>query len=174
MDELINKYADSAAAYASSVQELRLLSQTRHTRSAFLAGLEVVEKACHECDLARLAFRQPPAPKHGYIAATDSISRVMEDHIQQRPVNVKSAVVVDEAQLAELVHEKADSRARGANDLSQCFLANLGNHRLRFAFLPVVGEQEQNPRQPLFTGIEKLVHQVLLNPNVAGEHIGEE
>jgi hypothetical protein len=60
MDELINAYANSAAAYASAVQELRLLSQMRHTRSAFLAALEVVENACQECDLARRAFRQSP------------------------------------------------------------------------------------------------------------------
>jgi hypothetical protein len=59
MDELLSAYATSAAGYASSVQELRLLSQTRHTRSAYLAALDIVEKAWQECELARLDFRQP-------------------------------------------------------------------------------------------------------------------
>ena len=59
MDELINGYVNSAAAHASAVQELRLLSQTRHTQSAYLAALAVVAKAWQKCERARLAFRQP-------------------------------------------------------------------------------------------------------------------
>jgi len=59
MDELLNGYATTATAYAGAVQELKLLSQTRHTRSAFLAALEVVEKAWQECEVARLDFRPP-------------------------------------------------------------------------------------------------------------------
>jgi len=59
MDELLSGYAASASAHAIAVQELRLLSRTRHTRSAYLAALDVAEKAWQECKLARLDFRQP-------------------------------------------------------------------------------------------------------------------
>jgi hypothetical protein len=59
MDELLRGYASSASAHANAVQELRLLSEARHTRSAYLAALDVAEKAWLECELARLDFRQP-------------------------------------------------------------------------------------------------------------------
>ncbi|HEV8038497.1 MAG TPA: hypothetical protein VGP62_06520 [Bryobacteraceae bacterium] len=59
MDELLSGYASSASAYASAVQELRVLSETRHTRSAYLAALDVVAEAWKECERARLNFQQP-------------------------------------------------------------------------------------------------------------------
>jgi len=76
-------------------------------------------------------------------------------------VNVQSAVVLDEALVCGTVFmEEVDSGARGANDFGQHLLADLGNHRLRFAFFPEVRQQEQHAdRQPLFTGVEKLVYQ---------------
>jgi hypothetical protein len=60
MDELINMHANSAAAYASAAQELRLLSQTRHTRSAYLAAVKTIEKALQESELAWLAVLPLP------------------------------------------------------------------------------------------------------------------
>ena len=78
----------------------------------------------------------------------------MKDDIQQRAVNFQSTVVFDESQFAEPIHEKADSRASGAHDLSQRFLADLGNHGFRFGFLAEVGHQQKYPRQPLFAGVE--------------------
>jgi hypothetical protein len=59
MEELLSGYARSASAHANAVQELRLLSETRHTRSAYLAAVDVVDKAWQECQRARLDFRQP-------------------------------------------------------------------------------------------------------------------
>jgi hypothetical protein len=59
MDELLSGYAASASAHATAIQELRVLSETRHTRSAYLAALDVVEKAWQECQRTRLDFRQP-------------------------------------------------------------------------------------------------------------------
>ena len=46
-----------------------------------------------------------------------------------------------------------------------------GNHQFGFAFLPEIGQQQQHPRQPLFAGVEELVHQILFNSNVAGEQM---
>lgn len=59
MDQLLTAYAVSAAAHASAVDELNALSEKRHTRSAYLAALRVVEKAWQECEAARLDFQQP-------------------------------------------------------------------------------------------------------------------
>ena len=39
---------------------------------------------------------------------------------------------------------------------------------------PKLASREKHARQPLLTGIEELIHQVLLDPNVAGEQIAEE
>jgi len=62
MDEMLSGYANSATAYATAVNELSLLSRTRHTRSAYLAALEVVEKTRQVCELARMDFRTPQRP----------------------------------------------------------------------------------------------------------------
>ena len=66
-------------------------------------------------------------------------------------MNPNLAVVFDEAQFPEAIHKKTPSGSRCANHLRQDFLADLWNHGLRFAFLAELGEQQQNPRQPLFT-----------------------
>src|SRR5713226_4060611 len=49
-------------------------------------------------------------------------------------MHVQPPVVFNEAHFAELVHEEIDSGTGGANHLRQRFLADLRNHRLRFAF----------------------------------------
>jgi hypothetical protein len=61
---------------------------------------------------------------------------VVQDHVQQRAVDAQTAVVFDEAELAEFVREKAHRRPGGADHLSQGFLANLGNRCLRSPLLP--------------------------------------
>src|SRR5213594_267640 len=71
--------------------------------------------------------------------------------------------------LAELV--QGDSRASCADDLRQRLLTDLRNHRLRFAFLSEISDQEKDPREPLLTRVEEVVHQVLLDSNVAGEQL---
>ena len=96
-------------------------------------------------------------------------SVVVQDHIQQRAVDAQTAVVFDEAELAEFVHEKAHPRAGSADHLGQGFLADLGNHRLRFPLLPEVGQQQKKARQAFFARIEKLIDEIFFDPNVAGQ-----
>src|ERR1035437_5403211 len=114
--------------------------------------------------------------KSWFLRAVGTFRRsVVEHYVEQRTVNPQSAaVVVDEAQFAELVHEEVDSAARRADDLRQHFLTHLRHHRLRFAGLPEVRQQQQHTRQPLLTGVEELVHQILFNTNVTGEQIVQE
>ena len=57
-------------------------------------------------------------------------------------------VVVNEPQFAEPIHEETDAGARGADHLGERFLTDLRNDRLRLAFFPKVGHEQQHPRQP--------------------------
>ena len=92
----------------------------------------------------------------------------MQNRTQQRIVNLDVSVVVDEAKLAKLVHEKADPGSGGADHLRQCFLTDAWTDRLRAAFLPEIREQQQQACKPPLARIKKLVDQVLLDPAVAG------
>ena len=54
---------------------------------------------------------------------------LVENYRQERAMNLqRTAVVVDEAEPAEPVHEEADSRAGSPDDFSQGLLADLRNH----------------------------------------------
>jgi len=98
----------------------------------------------------------------------------VQDYIQQRAVNFQVAVVADESQLAKLVHEKADSGASDADQLRQRLLTHHRNYCLGHAFLAEICKQEKDPRQPFLARVEEVVHQILLNSNVAGEQIAKE
>ena len=91
----------------------------------------------------------------------------MEYYGQQGSVNGDAAIVVDEAKIAELVHEFVDSRTGGAHHLGQGFLADFGNRRFRLIHLPITGHQQQQAGKPLFAGVEQLVDQVFFEVNVA-------
>jgi hypothetical protein len=52
------------------------------------------------------------------------------------------AIVLDEPQLAETIHEEIDARACRPDHFSQHFLAYLGDYRLRFSFLANLSKQQ--------------------------------
>jgi hypothetical protein len=89
-------------------------------------------------------------------------------------VDLHGAVVVDEAQLPEFVHEEADAGPGRANDLRQRFLADLHGNRLRSAFFAEIGQEEQRPSETLFTRIEQLIDQVRLDAAVARQKMSRE
>src|ERR1700681_3993471 len=98
----------------------------------------------------------------------------MQDRTQQRMVDLDVSVVIDETKLAKLVHEKADTGSGGADHLRQCFLIDARTDRLRVAFLPEIGQQQEQARKPLLARIEQLVNQVLLDSDVPGQEISHE
>ena len=55
------------------------------------------------------------------------------------------AVIVNEAQLSEPIHEKTDPRPGCADHLCEGLLTDLGDYSLRYAFLAEPSKQEQNP-----------------------------
>ncbi len=85
---------------------------------------------------------------------------VVQDDIEQRAVNLQAAVVGNEAQFSEPVHEKAHPRAGCADHFRQHLLTDLGNNSLGYSFLTKMSEQQEDPCQPLFARIEKLIDQV--------------
>src|SRR6266481_5486398 len=65
----------------------------------------------------------------------------VQEEIDEGAMDVQTAVVLDEAQLPELVHETTDPRARAADHFRQRFLTYPGKDRLGFSFLSEMGQQ---------------------------------
>jgi hypothetical protein len=87
-------------------------------------------------------------------------------------VNLDIPVVADEAQLAKLVHEVADSGSRGAYHFRQCFLTDVGTDRLCAALIAKIREQQEQPCKSPFARIEELVDEVLLNQSAGPQTWG--
>src|ERR1051326_1617049 len=88
------------------------------------------------------------------------------------------AVVVDEAQLPEFIHERAHPRSRCANHFRERLLADLCNDRLRSTLLAEVCQEQKRPRQALFARVEQLIDEVGFNPDIPSqkvryEHLGK-
>ena len=89
-------------------------------------------------------------------------------------MDVQAAIVVDEAQLSELIQEETHPGPGGADHLGERFLTDLRNHVLRLPVLPKVGQQQEHPRQPRFARIEELIDQVLFDPAVARQQVPDQ
>src|SRR5882757_8865553 len=85
-----------------------------------------------------------------------------------------SPVVVDKSQPSELVHKRADTRARRTDHLGQRFLADGWDDGLDLALLAEVRQQQKKARQALFAGIEQLVDHVLFGPGAPAQEIRDE
>ena len=53
---------------------------------------------------------------------------VVEDDVEEGTVDAQTAIIVDEAQLAELIQKEIHPGPRGADHLGQRFLTDLRNH----------------------------------------------
>jgi len=104
-----------------------------------------------------------------------AVALVVEDNGEQRVVDVDfAAVVVDEAELAEFVHEEIYAGARGAYHFGEGFLRNFGQRFLRIAGGTVSREQQQSAREALLAGIEELVDQIFFDADVARQHVSDD
>src|ERR1700692_3601362 len=68
---------------------------------------------------------------------------LVEDNAQEGRVDVETAIVPNEAQFPEFVHEEIDSGARCPDHFRQRLLRYLGNHLLRLVLLAIASEQQQ-------------------------------
>jgi len=98
---------------------------------------------------------------------------IEEGAVHLQPI-VRIAVVFNEAQFPELIHEETDARARGADHLREHFLTHLCHDRFWLAFFAKMGHKQQHACEPLLTGIKELIHQVFLGANVAKPGDGRE
>ena len=104
-----------------------------------------------------------------------AVALVVEDNAEERVVDVDfAAVVVDEAELAELVHEEIYAGAGGAYHFGEGFLRNFGQRFLRIARGAVTRQQQQSAREALLAGIEELVDQIFFDADVARQHVSDE
>ena len=78
-----------------------------------------------------------------------------------------AAVVIDKAELAKAVHKKADAGPCCSDHLRKGLLRYLWNHRLGLAGPAEFCHQEENACQPLFAGVEELIHKISLSPHTA-------
>jgi hypothetical protein len=108
------------------------------------------------------------------IAPRENASLLVQDNAQEGRIDVDLAVILNEAQFPEFVHEEIDSGARCANHLGQHLLRHFGKYLLRLVLVAVMREQQKSSRQPLLAGVEELVYQVLLDANVSRKHVGNE
>ena len=90
----------------------------------------------------------------------------MENNAQEGSVDVQPAVVMNEAQLSEFIHEKIDPGARGPNHFRQRLLRYFGDHFVRLVLHAISSEQQQSTCQPFLAGIKELVNQILLDSDV--------
>ena len=75
---------------------------------------------------------------------------VVNDDIQKRCMNLQFTIVLDQAELPELVHERVDPRTGRADSRRQRFLTDLWDDRFELPFLPEIGEEQEYPSEPLF------------------------
>jgi hypothetical protein len=79
---------------------------------------------------------------------------------------VQAAVVSNEAQFLEFIHEEVYPGARCANHFRQSLLRYFGDYFLRLIFRTVASQQKKSAGQPLFARIEKLIDQIRLDSDV--------
>jgi len=65
---------------------------------------------------------------------------VVQDHLQERTIHLQPAVILDETQLSEPVHEDVHSPPSCAYHLCKGFLTDAKNLCLGFPFFAIVGE----------------------------------
>ena len=78
-----------------------------------------------------------------------------------------AVTIVDKTMLPKSFHKMADPRSGCADHLCQGFLLHSGDYSFGSAFLAIIRQQQENPSQPLFAGVEKLVYEILFVSNVA-------
>ena len=72
-------------------------------------------------------------------------------------MHLQAAVVLDEAELAELVHEVVDARPCRPHPRRQYLLTDVGDDEVQLPVLAELGEQQEDASQPLLARIEELI-----------------
>jgi hypothetical protein len=82
------------------------------------------------------------------------------------------AIVIDQAELAEIVHKEAHAGPGHADHFRERLLTESDWNDGRVTFLPIICEKQREPRKPPFARIERLINYVFLDPAVSGSISG--
>jgi hypothetical protein len=103
-----------------------------------------------------------------------SRASVAQHDAQERIVDLQVTVVVDEPELAKLVHEEVHSRPCRADHFGQDFLRDLRKGAVRRFGLTVPSQQQERTGEPLLSGVEQLVDEVFFDSDVPCQHVTQE
>src|ERR1700680_3807950 len=101
-------------------------ARSRHLLAAKLAPLDLTETRRSALPLAWFACLVD-------VRLFVDVGLFVQDHIQQRGVDFYLAVVTDESQFPEFVHEEAHAGSCGSDHIGERFLANLRDDGLGLA-----------------------------------------
>src|SRR5688572_19050456 len=87
---------------------------------------------------------------------------------------VAFAVALEESALPEVVHQPVDLPPCRSDQVREQVPRDEGQRRARPLMLVEVREQQENPREPLLTAIEKLADQIRLGADIPGEQMRAE
>src|SRR5271169_3992934 len=87
---------------------------------------------------------------------------------------MEPAIVLNEAQFLEFVHEKIDTGARCPDHLRQSLLRYFWKLCLRLVLLAILSEQQKSTGEPFLAGVKELIDQILLDSDVPRKHISHE
>src|ERR1700730_9662984 len=79
---------------------------------------------------------------------------IVQHDTQEGSIDFNSAIVLDETELPEFVHEQIDPRAGCANHLRQSLLRYFLKSSFRVILLTVLGKQQKSAREPLLGRVE--------------------
>src|SRR6476469_9964202 len=82
--------------------------------------------------LPRSSSRRPPTANR----------LIVQDHAEEGSIDFEIAVVIDEAEISELVHEEIDARTGRPDHFCQGLLGDLGDALLRSLLIAVPRQQQ--------------------------------
>ena len=86
-------------------------------------------------------------------------------------MNGESSIVLNKAQLFELIHQGVDLLARSSDHFGQQLLGYFRQSRGKVMAASKFVQLQEQARQPLLAGIEQMVDQILLGPDVSPQEI---
>ena len=76
-------------------------------------------------------------------------------------------VIIDKAEIPELVHEMTNPRPGRSDHLCQVLLIYSGKYRLGSTLFAIMSKHQEYPSQTLFARVEQLVDKILFVPDFA-------
>jgi hypothetical protein len=85
-----------------------------------------------------------------------------------------AVVIVNKPMISKPIHEMTDPRSGCAYHLCQISLTDPRKDKFGSTLLAKMGQQQEDPSQTFFAGVEKLVHEICFVADVAAKHVRDE